>query len=304
MSKLRVLTLTFLILCAFLSFVSLTSSCKSPTSTSWPSGTPYTYGLYDDFENGKIDTKWSYSPLQYIKVKNDGTGNNVLEVWGTLHMIWPKWIYPDEVDRLGAKIYLLGAFNCDELRSHIAFNVKIPEQGGYAWISEIGIIRKSDGLIDIYGQWINTNNDKLFFRNLLRAEINKWYTVEMKFTKINASELKIEYIVDGIVLAESIPSDSSILLDRERITAGFRYLIVRGQGGFCETSGIGGKCWFDDICGIYGDLPLGMTGGIQLSQDPPSLLEGILMPVKTNRTMTDPYTQKQKIQKKERKDSC
>lgn len=301
MSKLRILAPTFLILCAFLSVVSLTSSCKSPASTSWPSGIPYIYGLYDDFENGEIDTKWSYTPAKRIKVENDGTGNNVLEVWGTLHMIWPTWIYPDEVDRLEAKINLLPTFNCDELRSRIAFNVKIPEQGGYAWISEIGIIRRSDGLIDIYGQWINTNNNNLFFRNLLRAEINKWYTIEMKFTKINASELKIEYIVDGIVLAESIPSDSSILLDRERITGGgVRYLVIGGQGGFCETSGPGGKCWFDDIFGISGDLPLGMTGGIQLSQDPPSLLEGILVPVKTNRSMTDPYTPKQKIQKKER----
>lgn len=246
--------ITFIFLFLFI----LLASCKSPTSPNSvePNEPPYsyTYGLYDNFESGSLDTFfWDYFALyqQSIKVIDDGTGNQVLAlIEDHCEMINPSRIYPDEFDRLNAKVRLClwDRFDFKESWAYLRYSARIPEQGYLDWISEIGIKFNPSENTHLYAQWKNYNTGEVFYNNLGSATFDKWYKLGMIITKLSSSELKVEYSVNDVVLAQSIPTDSAILIDQKRLGDCSRRL-----GAYSPSMIITSKAWFDDVWGVYRD---------------------------------------------------
>ena len=236
----------------------LQASCKSPTSpdTDEPEESPYSYsyGLYDDFESGALDTKlWGYFVLYQhsIEVVDDGTGNLVLAlIDDSCRMIYPSKIYPDEFDRLNAKVRLClwDRFDFKESWAYLRYIVRIPEQGNLNWVSEIGIKFNPSENTHLYAQWKNWNTDEVFYNNLGSAKFDKWYKLGMIITKLSSTELKVEYSVNDVVLAQSIPTNSAILVDQKRLGDCSRNLGVSSTSMRRTT-----KAWFDDVWGVYRD---------------------------------------------------
>ena len=232
-------------------------SCKSPSSpdTEEPNVPPYSYayGLYDNFESGSLNTKlWDFFAFyqQNITIIDDGTGNHVLAlVDDSCKMISPSRIYPDEFDRLNAKVRLCLRDRSDlkDARANLRYSVRIPEQGNLNWITEIGIKFNPSENTQLYAQWKDWNTGEAFYENLGSATFDQWYKLGMIVTKLSSTELKVEYCVNDAILAVSILTDCAVLIDHERLGASSRRL---GASGISRRAY---KAWFDDVWGVYGN---------------------------------------------------
>lgn len=191
-------------------------------------------------------------------------------------MRWPLTIYPDEFDRLSAKVRLPSQDNRD-FYSDLRYSIKIRGQGELAWRTSIGICKDSSENKYLYAEWKNHNTGEIFHKIIGDAELDKWYRLEMKITKLNSTELKIEYSVNNIVLAQSIPTDSAILLDHNKIYDSHRYL----QAGPYEKTqpSASGKGLFDVVWGVYGDKP-SYSLGTQSFSESPSLFDSLFKPLR------------------------
>lgn len=273
----------FIILLSILNFFFI-ASCKSPTSPE-PEEPSYvfTYGLYDDFESGYINRKlWDFiTPYgsAYIRVKDDGSGNYVLVIRANindvLHLTWPNFLYPDQFYRMSAKVKIFPSLGSDDFGAHISYVVNIAEQGGLNWTTQIGIRRDPSENIYFYAEWRNWNTGKVFHKNLGIAELKKWYKLELKMTKIDSVSLKVEYCINDEVLAESIPEDSAILLDHDRIEPSIYCRSIRG--GTLSDSEYYSTVWFDDVWGVFGDSSENF-GRVQSYSEMPFVFEDLLHP--------------------------
>lgn len=283
--------------------------CSSPISPepapSKPSGTPYTYGLYDDFENGKINRKWTYTYGYFeeekkgIKIISEESGNSVLEIKGDrLNMLYPKGLYPHEFDRMSARVMLHESLHAQDFFTCLHYSIRIASQGGGMWEAEIGIGFNPQNNIHLFGRWTNYNTDEMFYTNLGSATFEKWYKLEIRLIKIASDTLKIEYAVNGVVLAESIPTDSSILLDPSQLYLSQSWRGLRAFGG---TSGISGKGWFDDVYAVFGDRPEN-SGDVHSLLESSSLFHAINTPVKITRENNSRPTVGQEEKIRDRKD--
>ena len=281
--KISVYRQTFIMLISILNFFFI-ASCKSPTSPE-PEESFYvfTYGLYDDFESGTVNAKlWDFmTPYgsAYIRVKDDGSGNRVLAIKANindvLHLTWPNFLYPDEFYRMSAKAKIFPSIGCEDFGASLSYVVKIPEQGGLNWTTHIGIRRDPSENIHFYAEWRNWNTDRVFHRDFGIAELKKWYKLELKMTKIDSVSLEVEYCVNDEVLAESIPEDSSILLDHDRIEPAIYCRSIRG--GTLDDSEYFSTAWFDEIYGVFGDRPANFES-IQSFSEAPLLFKDLLHP--------------------------
>ena len=94
---------------------------------------------------------------------------------------------------------------------------------------------------------------------------------------INSTSLRLEYCIDDEVLAVSIPDDSHILLDRDRIKD-YGYGACRSiRGGTLSDSEYYSTVWFDDVWGIFGDRPANFES-VQSFSETHLLFEDLLRP--------------------------
>jgi len=292
MQKLTYHSISFLSLLICLIAVFLVNSCKSPSSpytAPCPEpGSPYTYGLYDDFESDSINSRlWGDPGFSWgeITIKDDGTGNRICEIRNTyIIMLWPHFIYPDEFNRLIAKV-TLPSQNAIDFYACLRYSVKMNEQGGLVWWTKIGICKDSTVNKYCFAELRNHNTREFFHKNLGDAELDKWYRLEMKITKLNSTELKVGYNVKDNCIAESIPIDSAILLDHNKISNPHRYL----QAYPYESSqpSASGKGWFDDMWEVYGDVPPGHLTRTHSATEPPSLFKVLSDPLGVNQTLRE-----------------
>lgn len=262
-------------------------SCGSPNSpTPDPSGPPeipFAFGLYDDFEGGKDQTRWNYifgyfgNEKKRVNIIEEESGNSVLEIQGnSLSMLYPQSLYPHEFDKMSARVMLFEASESRDCYVYLRYNVRIASQGGGTWEVQIGIAYDPENRIHLFGKWQNYNTDEIFFRNLGNAEFEKWYKLEIRLIKIASNGLKIEFTVNDNVLSESIPTDSTILMDPSQLDISLAWRSIMVFGGF---SGTFGKAWFDDVYAVSGFKPRASVNFESLMESP-SILDFIKNPAK------------------------
>jgi hypothetical protein len=294
-------------LAAFILFgLSWLADCRSPTSPERSITNPsvHAFGLYDDFDSGSIDSSlWYCTDMRGIEIPDDGSGNKHLEMTDNILMmqnpIYPAQLYPDGFDRMSARLRIpSGALYEDSTGygPYLLFRVSFPERLTQ-WQAAIGIRRASAHSARIFGSWEEIY-DGGNWETGLDAEFDKWYTLEMQFQKISATELKIIFRVDGRIFGETIPDASALLLDRERVTGGSRFLRTfdKEQGTFAG--------WFDDIRAVI--VSPGEDMGTTLGEAPPSPLEFLNIsaisgrperfsgPVREKESASDPRVRKER----------
>lgn len=134
------------------------------------------------------------------------------------------------------------------------FHTTIPEQPpGRSWGVLLGIIRDSLGRTFILGQYMNINLGLVVSDDLGPAQLDEWRSLRLDIlTKKDApalgdADIRLDYYVDGELMASRIPEDSAILIDPQRTGLGpHRSLMVTGEKG---TGTIIGR--FDNVRAVY-----------------------------------------------------
>ncbi|MCX6564426.1 MAG: hypothetical protein NTU60_12630 [Candidatus Aminicenantes bacterium] len=241
-----------LFLLSFLMILGLLDSCKSPASPIEPPITrpTFVYRLYDDFETGTIqDSLWYTPDSKFVAAKDDGTGNHICEIKdSSLMMISPQTIYPDEFDRLSARIRIPSEAKFLDYGAVLIYSVSILNRPR-VWWTRLGIKKDSSSSAHLFANWEDLSSGRKWEVSLGRAQLDAWYGLEIQIIQFSSSQLKILYRMNGQDLAESIPEDSPVLLDHNQLNDAKRSLLIERESGGLYENAIG---WFDDVWGAAG----------------------------------------------------
>ena len=140
------------------------------------------------------------------------------------------------------------------LSAKLDYHTTIPEQPpGASWATSIGIRRDIEGEIYLFAQAYNVNTDYRYKEFLGYAQLDRWYNLRLDIitrrddSRLGDREFRIDFYVDGLLLASEIPIDAEILIDPKRTGGGpNRSLILskEHEGGDCIA-------FFDNIRGAY-----------------------------------------------------
>ncbi len=184
----------------------------------------------------------------------------VLEMTNSLLMGMPcNCCWPTKVEFADSK-----SFSADVLlssqsttRRHYAvldYHTTIPEQPpGKSWLIQIGIGTVQGTALHLVCQCCNVNTGYRFFKYLGEAQLDRWYNLRFDIvtakddSSLKATELRVDFYVDGILLASEIPEDSELLLDSARTGAGPTRIISVNNEEENRTS----VAFFDNVRAVY-----------------------------------------------------
>jgi len=86
--------------------------------------------------------------------------------------------------------------------------------GGLSWYAIIGIggYELDPGSLDISAHCNNRNRPYQWLRSLQRAELDEWYNLRMDIVIVSDDELRIDFFVDGRLMAHESPYEAPIIL--------------------------------------------------------------------------------------------
>lgn len=155
-----------------------------------------------------------------------------------------------------ADVMLSSASTGQIISAILDYHTTIPEQPpGMSWHATIGIRRKAWGDVILFAQAKNVNTGYLYYNVMANAGFDRWYNVRLDIiTSIDDSaledhELRLDFYVDGALMASEIPEDSELLLDAQRTGNGPQrsLQVIKGQD---EGTGM---AYFDNIRAVYKD---------------------------------------------------
>jgi hypothetical protein len=234
-----------------LASVAWAAACKSPAASEKPETIiTYTYGLIDNFESKSIDSnKWYSVTPKGIFIKQDGTGNNYVEIRdNALRVVESGTIYPDIFDKLSARLMI---------PSDTEFGLHAPELeyrvGLYGRTLNFGVrsgIRQDNsGKAFFFGDWRDNESGNRWQIVGPPAQLDRWHTVELEIVKSGAGDLHILYGADGQSFGDTVPTDGPNLLDRTKIAYTWRRLSIAGDESLGDLKQAVFGC-FDDVWGI------------------------------------------------------
>jgi hypothetical protein len=155
---------------------------------------------------------------------------------------------------LSADVLLPSSSNCPGYFASLSYHTTIPEQPpGLSWVSDLGIRKYTSGEVILFALCSNRNTGYQYSMTLGQARLDTWYNLRMAVVTqkddptLQEDEFRVEYYVNGKLLASDIPEDSALLLDPDRTGAGpHRFLRL------CITSPEeAGFAFFDNVKAVY-----------------------------------------------------
>ncbi len=157
---------------------------------------------------------------------------------------------------LSADMLLSSASTVEAMSTKLDYHTTIPEQfEGRSWAASIGIRKRSNGEVYLFAAAYNVNTDYRFNVNMGPAQLDRWYNLRLDVitnrddVSLPANLFRLDYYVDGILMASEIPIDAEILIDPARTGGGpNRSLIVSKEAEVGNAI-----AYFDNIKAVYQD---------------------------------------------------
>jgi hypothetical protein len=222
--------------------------------------------LYDDFDGhgcfqsydgrdlamaGAVTNQLWVRNDEAVTVEAEGRGF-VLEVGSVSQMLAYAWLNsPREMEfaafgSLRADVLLASRSTAPHPFAGVNFHTTIPEQPpGRSWFVTLGLFKDLGGPgAVVVGQYGNLNLGTLQNDTLGAVALDEWHTLRLDILTgaddpgLGPRDLRLDYYLDGSLLASRIPEDSAILIDPDRTGLGpHRSLIVSRDGYSGEAFG-------------------------------------------------------------------
>lgn len=233
--------------------------------------------LYDDFDGhgchqsydgldlataGDLDRRiWSYNTGP--RVVGSADRGFILEIGCVGQMSAYAWLISQadiefaEFGSLRADVLLSSQSTAPRPCAGLNFHTTIPEQPpGRSWSVTLGLFKDPTGSgARVIGQYENLNLGILQNDFLGAVGQDEWHALRLDIVSrdndpnLGALDLRLDYYLDGVLLASRIPEDSPILIDPDRTGLGpHRSLIVSRNGYEGEAT----AC-FDNVRARYRD---------------------------------------------------
>jgi hypothetical protein len=226
------------------------------------------HGNYQTFDGRDLAAAGALNPKLWVPgigsrvIDSGGMRQNTLEVTcagpgsGVVMLSSPPEITFADFRSLRADVMLSSKSTATRPYAVLNFHTTIPEQPpGRSWYLSLGIICGQDFGVFIYGLYGNVNLGLLQGDNLGAAAFDEWHALRLDIVTnkddpaLTDKELRIDYYVDGVLVASRIPEDSEILLDPTRTGLGpHRSLVLSKDASTGEAVGC-----FDNVRAVYQD---------------------------------------------------
>jgi hypothetical protein len=179
-------------------------------------------------------------------------GNFLLE---TAKLTNPGLISFAGFDSLSADMMLSSRSTAPHPIVAMNFHTSIPEQPpGKSWYCSLGIFKNMVGPgALVVGQYGNVNLEILEGDLLGTTDFNEWHNLRLGIAtkaddpSLGEQDVRLEYYLDGTLMASRIPEDSAILIDSSRLGLGpYRELFVSRAGYSGEAFG-----YINNVRGVY-----------------------------------------------------
>lgn len=125
--------------------------------------------------------------------------------------------------RMGADIMIPSSATGTKYWASVDYHTTIPEQPpGVSWFTELGIRKFSSGELKLFGMCVNRNTEYRVYLEFGDAEPDTWYSFRMDVVtqrddpSLAATQLRIDYYVNGELRGYDYPWDGELLLNPER----------------------------------------------------------------------------------------
>lgn len=221
-----------------------------------------TYDGRDQAETGVLSERlWIHDDGSRI-IEREGHGF-VLEIGCVGQMSAYAWLVnPREIEfaefgSLRADVRLLSRSTAQRPCAGLNFHTTIPEQPpGRSWQVTLGLFKDPSGVgALVLGQHANMNLGIVQNDLLGRVGLDEWHALRLDICTraddplLGPQDIRLDYYLDGTIMASCIPDDSAILIDPDRTGLGpHRSLLVFG-----DESGGDAFAEFDNVHARYKD---------------------------------------------------
>jgi hypothetical protein len=233
--------------------------------------------LYDDFDGhgcyqsydgldlataGDLDKRiWSQSTGP--RVVGSADRGFILEIGCVSQMSAYAWLISQadiefaEFGSLRADVLLSSQSTAPRPCAGLNFHTTIPEQPpGRSWYVTLGLFKDPTGSgALVIGQYENLNLGILQNDFLGAVGLDEWHALRLDIVSrdndpdLGAQDLRLDYYLDGVLLASRIPEDSLILIDPDRTGLGPHRSLIVSRNGY---EGDATAC-FDNVRARYRD---------------------------------------------------
>jgi hypothetical protein len=245
---------------------------EEPVYALAPGDSPYDdfdgHGCFQSYEGldqataGSLDKRiWSHNGGS--QVVGSGDRGFVLEIASSAQLSSYAWLISQadieftEFGSLRADVLLSSRSTAPRPCAGLNFHTTIPEQPpGRSWYVTLGLFKDPAGSgALVIGHYENLNLGLLQNDLLGEVGLDEWHALRLDIVTrdsdpdLGAQDLRLDYYLDGALLASRIPEDSPILIDPDRTGLGpHRSLIVSRNGYEGDAHGC-----FDNVRARYRD---------------------------------------------------
>lgn len=166
----------------------------------------------------------------------------------------PEALEPADNKSFSADVLLSSSSTSKRLSAVLDYHTTIPSQPpGKSWLAQIGIGTMSSDALWIIGQCVNVNTGCRYLKYLGSAQADVWYNLRMDMvtqkddSTLDDKELRIDFYVNGALLASTIPEDSAVVLDPALTDAGPSRVLTVGT----NQDGQSAVFYFDNVRAVY-----------------------------------------------------
>lgn len=169
---------------------------------------------------------------------------------------WPLELEFADFKSLSADVLLSSQSTSRSLYTVLDLHTTIPEQPpGRSWTTQIGIGTIGDGSIRLVGQCVNVNTGYRYLKRLGEARHDRWYNLRFDIVThkdddgVPDDQFRVDFYVDGILLASEVPEDAALLLDPNRTGVGPKRILSVYNGEENRTA----VAFYDNVRAVYKD---------------------------------------------------
>ncbi len=203
-------------------------------------------------EKGKI-----YGMAEVVSIGANGYALRMINTQGfelRCYLYNPRDVEFADNKSFSGELMLSSKSEAEDFSAAFDFHTTIPEQPpGRSWFTQIGLRRDPEGNVFIMTQTCNYNLGYRTYKHLGPAQLDRWYKLGLDIvtraedSRLQDNEFRIDFFVDGVLVASDIPEDAALLLDPARTGSGpNRNLAVFREKGSGDVIAL-----FDNIKAVY-----------------------------------------------------
>jgi len=169
---------------------------------------------------------------------------------------WPLELEFADFKSFSADVLLSSQSTSRSLYTVLDLHTTIPEQPpGRSWAAQIGIGTIGDDSIRLIGQCVNVNTGYRYLKRLGDARLDRWYNLRFDIVThkddsgVPDNQFRVDFYVDGVLLASEVPEDAALLLDPTRTGVGPKRILTVYNGDENRTS----VAFYDNVRAVYKD---------------------------------------------------